>query len=156
MKSSSVSMLIFFIVLCISIRILESSYQFLKKKTAGILTVILFNLEVNLERIDILTILNFLTYEQCNCSFLKNLYLFIAMSYSFLYIGLMLYWDQIIKYLNILMVLWMALIFKSKFLIFLLLMYRNTTDFYFYFCVVVPWSFTLLPYLIQWLIPVAF
>ena len=65
MKSGGISlpMIFFFKVLCIFLDILEASCQFLqKKKTAGIFIGIVLNLEVNMKRIDILTILNLLAY----------------------------------------------------------------------------------------------
>ena len=57
-------MIFFFKVLCIFLDILEASCQFLqkKKKTAGISIGIVLNLEVNMKRIGILTILNLLAY----------------------------------------------------------------------------------------------
>ena len=56
-------MIFFFKVLCIFLDILEASCQFLqKKKTAGIFIGIVLNLEVNMKRTDILTILNLLAY----------------------------------------------------------------------------------------------
>ena len=66
MKSGGISlpMIFFFKVLCIFLDILEASCQFLqkKKKTAGISIGIVLNLEVNMKRIGILTILNLLAY----------------------------------------------------------------------------------------------